>query len=90
MNVQPARWASHARQDYIPSRLVENLYWLGRYTVRCENIARLLLRTLAARSDARVFPHARQICRDLGVIGAGRQRVRRAARAGFARACTPT
>jgi len=49
---------------------VENLYWLGRYAVRCENLARLLLRTLAARSDARVFPHARQICRDLGVIGA--------------------
>ena len=70
VNVQSARWAGHARQDYIPSRLVENLYWLGRYAVRCENIARLLLRTLAARSDARVFPHARQICRDLGVIGA--------------------
>ena len=83
-NVQPARWASHARQDYIPSRLVENLYWLGRYTVRCENTARLLLRTLAARSDARVFPHARQICRDLGVVGAGRRSVRRVARAGFA------
>src|SRR5215510_1686197 len=30
------QWA-HARQDYIPARLVENLYWLGRYTVRCEN-----------------------------------------------------
>jgi uncharacterized alpha-E superfamily protein len=38
--------------------------------VRCENTARLLLRTLAARSDARVFPHARQICRDLGAVAA--------------------
>jgi len=56
------------RHDYIPSRLVENLYWLGRYTVRAENNARLLLRTLAARSDARVFPHARQVCRDLGAV----------------------
>ena len=56
------------RHDYIPSRLVENLYWLGRYTVRAENNSRLLLRTLAARSDARVFPHARQICRDLGAV----------------------
>jgi uncharacterized circularly permuted ATP-grasp superfamily protein/uncharacterized alpha-E superfamily protein len=56
------------RHDYIPSRLVENLFWLGRYTVRCENIARLLLRTLAARSDSRVFPHARQLCRDLGAV----------------------
>ena len=65
------RWATQARQDYIPSRLVENLYWLGRYTVRAENTARLLLRTLAARPDARVWTHARQICRDLGVIEAG-------------------
>ena len=61
---------AQARQDYIPSRLVENLYWLGRYSVRCENIARLLLRTLAARSDGRVFPHAREICRNLGAVAA--------------------
>ena len=66
----PGKWASLQRQDYIPSRLVENLYWLGRYTVRCENTARLLLRTLAARSDARVLAHARQICRDLGAVSA--------------------
>jgi len=62
--------STQARQDYIPSRLVENLYWLGRYSVRCENIARLLLRTLAARSDGRVFPHAREICRNLGALAA--------------------
>ncbi len=62
------KWPAQARQDYIPSRLVENLYWLGRYAVRCENISRLLLRTLAARSDPRLFPQARQVCRDLGVI----------------------
>jgi uncharacterized circularly permuted ATP-grasp superfamily protein/uncharacterized alpha-E superfamily protein len=67
---QSGRWFQAQRHDYIPSRLVENLYWLGRYTVRCENTARLLLRTLAARSDGRVFPHARQICRDLGVVAA--------------------
>jgi len=59
---------AHARQDYVPARLVENLYWLGRYAVRCENNARLLLRTLAARSDARVFPHALQVCRGLEAI----------------------
>ena len=63
-----ARQPLAQRHDYIPSRLVENLFWLGRYTVRCENIARLLLRTLAARSDSRVFPHARQLCRDLGAV----------------------
>jgi uncharacterized alpha-E superfamily protein len=68
--VQSGKWANLQRQDYIPSRLVENLYWLGRYTVRCENTARLLLRTLGARSDARVWAHSRQICRDLGVVSA--------------------
>ncbi|HEY6125407.1 MAG TPA: alpha-E domain-containing protein, partial [Steroidobacteraceae bacterium] len=49
--------------------LVENLFWLGRYAVRCENTSRLLLRTLGARSDARVWAHAQKICRDLGVVG---------------------
>src|SRR5690242_15132003 len=63
----PDKW-TQARQDYVPARLVENLYWLGRYTVRCENDTRLLLRTLAARSDAKVFAHAIQLCRDLGAI----------------------
>jgi uncharacterized circularly permuted ATP-grasp superfamily protein/uncharacterized alpha-E superfamily protein len=67
-SAQSGRWFMAQRQDYIPSRLVENLYWLGRYTVRCENTARLLLRTLAARSDSRVLPHATQVCRDFGVV----------------------
>src|SRR6478752_908767 len=69
-SIQSGKWANLQRQDYIPSRLVENLYWLGRYTVRCENTARLLLRTLGARSDARVWAHSRQICRDLGAVSA--------------------
>ena len=67
------RASSHQRQDYIPSRLVENLFWLGRYTVRSENNARLLLRTLGARSDARVWSHAQQICRDLGAVSADQE-----------------
>ena len=66
----PGKWSMQARHDYIPARLVENLYWLGRYTVRCENVARLTLRTLAARSDGRVFPHAREVCRNLEAIAA--------------------
>jgi len=66
--VESGKWALVQRQDYIPSRLVENLFWLGRYTVRCENTARLLLRTLAARSDGRVWDYARQVCRDLGAV----------------------
>ena len=32
----------------VPSRVADNLYWLGRYAERCENIARLL-RTLIGR-----------------------------------------
>src|SRR5690349_10425882 len=65
---QSGKWANLQRQDYIPSRLVENLFWLGRYTVRCENTSRLLLRTLGARADARVWTHSRQICRDLEAV----------------------
>lgn len=67
---QTGRWARLQRQDHIPSRLVENLYWLGRYTVRAENNARLLLRTLGARSHAAEWQHAQQICRDLGAVAA--------------------
>jgi uncharacterized circularly permuted ATP-grasp superfamily protein/uncharacterized alpha-E superfamily protein len=67
---QTGKWASLQRQDHLPSRLVENLYWLGRYAVRAENDARLVLRTLGARSDSRIWQHARQICRDLGAVAA--------------------
>jgi uncharacterized circularly permuted ATP-grasp superfamily protein/uncharacterized alpha-E superfamily protein len=58
---------SHVRHDDIPSRLVENLYWFGRYTVRCEDKARLLRGTIAARSDEAVWKAAVRFCRDLGV-----------------------
>jgi uncharacterized circularly permuted ATP-grasp superfamily protein/uncharacterized alpha-E superfamily protein len=59
---------AQVRHDDIPSRLVENLYWFGRYTVRCEDKARLLRGTLAARSDEGVWNAAVKFCRDLGVI----------------------
>jgi uncharacterized circularly permuted ATP-grasp superfamily protein/uncharacterized alpha-E superfamily protein len=59
--------AARVRHDEIPSRLVENLYWFGRYTVRCEDKARLLRGTLAARSDENVWNAAVKFCRDLGV-----------------------
>jgi uncharacterized circularly permuted ATP-grasp superfamily protein/uncharacterized alpha-E superfamily protein len=61
---------ARVRHDDIPSRLVENLYWFGRYTVRCEDKARLLRGTLAARSDEGVWNAAVRFCRDLGVIAA--------------------
>jgi uncharacterized circularly permuted ATP-grasp superfamily protein/uncharacterized alpha-E superfamily protein len=56
------------RHDDIPSRLVENLYWFGRYAVRCEDKARLLRGTLTARADEEVWNAAVRFCRDLGVI----------------------
>src|SRR3954471_10167484 len=59
--------ATRVRHDDIPSRLVENLYWFGRYTVRCEDKARLLRGTIAARSDEAVWRAAVKFCRDLGV-----------------------
>ena len=59
------------RQDDIPSRVVENLFWLGRYAVRCEDKARLLRSTLAVRVDAGAWRTAAQFCRDLGFVSAG-------------------
>jgi len=43
-----------ARNEDLPSRLVENLYWMGRYAERCEAKARLMRATLVLdlRSDA--------------------------------------
>jgi uncharacterized circularly permuted ATP-grasp superfamily protein/uncharacterized alpha-E superfamily protein len=56
------------RADDVPSRLVENLFWLGRYTVRCADNARLLRSTVRVRVDRSVWIHAVRICRGLGVI----------------------
>ena len=56
------------RPDDVPSRMVENLYWLGRYTVRCADNARLLRSTLRVRVERGVWIHAVRICRALGVI----------------------
>jgi uncharacterized alpha-E superfamily protein len=58
------------RQDDIPSRAVENLYWLGRYAVRCEDKARLIRSTLAVRVDANAWRAAVKLCRDFGFVGA--------------------
>jgi uncharacterized circularly permuted ATP-grasp superfamily protein/uncharacterized alpha-E superfamily protein len=56
------------RADDVPSRMVENLFWLGRYTVRCADNARLLHSTVRVRVDRGVWMHAVRICRALGVI----------------------
>ncbi|HTP38436.1 MAG TPA: circularly permuted type 2 ATP-grasp protein [Steroidobacteraceae bacterium] len=57
------------RHDDLPSQLVENLYWLGRYSERCEAKARLLRATLATRSDRTVWRAARELCEQMGVLG---------------------
>lgn len=56
------------RQSDIPSRVVENLFWFGRYAVRCEDKARLMRSTLAVRVDAGTWPGALSVCHDLGFI----------------------
>lgn len=56
------------RPDDVPSRLVENLFWMGRYTVRCANNARLLRSSVRVRVDRAVWIHAVRVCRALGVI----------------------
>jgi uncharacterized circularly permuted ATP-grasp superfamily protein/uncharacterized alpha-E superfamily protein len=51
-----------ARHDDLPSRLAENLFWLGRYSERCEDKARLLRATLSVRSNFLLWPQAIETC----------------------------
>jgi len=37
---------------YLPSRVAENMFWLGRYTERCDNQARLIRSALSRHLDA--------------------------------------
>jgi uncharacterized circularly permuted ATP-grasp superfamily protein/uncharacterized alpha-E superfamily protein len=68
--VEPPRPPRLSRHDELPSQLVENLYWLGRYSERCEDKARLLRATLAARTNAPVWRRARAVCAEQGVLAA--------------------
>src|ERR1700738_3798751 len=54
---------ARVRHDDIPSRLVENLYWFGRYTVGCEGKGRLLRGPLFARSWGGGGEPAGGVCR---------------------------
>jgi uncharacterized circularly permuted ATP-grasp superfamily protein/uncharacterized alpha-E superfamily protein len=51
-----------ARHDDLPSRLAENLFWLGRYSERCEGKARLLRATLSVRANSLLWPQAIETC----------------------------
>jgi uncharacterized circularly permuted ATP-grasp superfamily protein/uncharacterized alpha-E superfamily protein len=67
------RLQASTRPDDVPSRLVENLFWLGRYTVRCADNARLLRSTVRVRVDRGVWIHAVRICHGLGIIAKNSQ-----------------
>ncbi len=60
----------YARYDELPSQLVESLYWLGRYSERCEDKARLLRASLAMRTQAGTWRLAREQCARYGVLAA--------------------
>jgi uncharacterized circularly permuted ATP-grasp superfamily protein/uncharacterized alpha-E superfamily protein len=59
-----------SRRDELPSSLVENLFWLGRYAERCEDKTRLLRATFAVRADPRNWKPALATCRAFGVLDA--------------------
>jgi uncharacterized circularly permuted ATP-grasp superfamily protein/uncharacterized alpha-E superfamily protein len=56
-----------ARYDDVPSRVVENLFWLGRYAERCEDKARLLRATLGVRTDPFLWERAIDACTQFGL-----------------------
>jgi uncharacterized circularly permuted ATP-grasp superfamily protein/uncharacterized alpha-E superfamily protein len=56
------------RHDELPSGLVENLFWLGRYAERCENKTRLLRATFAVRADPRLWQTALDTCYHFGLL----------------------
>ncbi len=58
---------SRLRNESLPSRVGENLYWLGRYATRCEDKIRLLRGTLSLERRSEVWPRAVDTCRHLGV-----------------------
>jgi uncharacterized circularly permuted ATP-grasp superfamily protein/uncharacterized alpha-E superfamily protein len=57
-----------SRHDDLPSRLAENLFWLGRYSERCEAKARLLRATLGVRTNVLLWRSAIETCRRFGVV----------------------
>jgi uncharacterized circularly permuted ATP-grasp superfamily protein/uncharacterized alpha-E superfamily protein len=63
----PSEARTQVRHDELPSRLAENLFWLGRYSERCDSKARLLRASLSVRSNAAVWTAALASCRHFGV-----------------------
>ena len=65
-----SKLAAATRRSDLPSQLVENLFWLGRYSERCEDKARLLRATLAVRADRGTWAQALAACEQFGVLDA--------------------
>lgn len=64
---RPLGVADLVRSDpYLPSRIVENLYWFGRYSSRCEDNARLLRIMLSRYVDDDDDPRALEAALNLG------------------------
>ncbi|HKE93730.1 MAG TPA: circularly permuted type 2 ATP-grasp protein [Povalibacter sp.] len=57
-----------SRNEDLPSRLVENLFWMGRYAERCEDKARLARATLALDTRSDTWKHAINACAQFGVL----------------------
>ncbi|HEY4446102.1 MAG TPA: circularly permuted type 2 ATP-grasp protein [Steroidobacteraceae bacterium] len=60
--VASAARTTAARHDDLPSRLAENLFWLGRYSERCEDKARLLRATLGVRPNTLLWAQVQETC----------------------------
>jgi uncharacterized circularly permuted ATP-grasp superfamily protein/uncharacterized alpha-E superfamily protein len=60
-----------ARGEELPSRLVENLYWMGRYAERCESKARLMRATLALDLRSEALKQGMTSCAQFGVVTPG-------------------
>ncbi len=57
--------APHRHHD-LPSTLVENLFWMGRYAERCDYKTRLLRATMGLRSNLPFRSQAMEICKHYG------------------------
>jgi uncharacterized circularly permuted ATP-grasp superfamily protein/uncharacterized alpha-E superfamily protein len=56
------------RHQEVPSRVGENLFWLGRYQERCDHKLRLLRSTLNWRVDEKLWLHGRSACEREGIV----------------------
>jgi uncharacterized circularly permuted ATP-grasp superfamily protein/uncharacterized alpha-E superfamily protein len=60
-----------SRSEDLPSRVGENLFWLGRYATRCEDKIRALRATLGVERRSELWSSATQTCRQFGIAKEG-------------------